>query len=108
MALIGDSKLIGSRRPDGIVIHETNYENMSARGFYVVVTPVNASILYRARNDKHGSSQADSWGSDAELLAFHTNLPDFFLCLLLPLALLADGFAEGGDNLVACTVLECY
>ena len=52
--------------------------------------------------------QADSSGSNAELLTFQTNLSDFFLCPLLPFVLLADGLAEGGDNLVACAVLECY
>ena len=40
MALVADCELIGTRRPDGIVVHKTDVEDLSPAGFHIVVTPV--------------------------------------------------------------------
>ena len=107
MALVADGELVGSRRPDGIVVHETDVEDLSSAGFHIVVT----SILrpYLIRREAVNTSQVE-WihRLDAELETFLTNFFNLFLCPLLPLLLLADGLAECGNDFIACAVLDCY
>ena len=40
MALVVDGELVGTSRPYGVVVHETNDEDLTAMGFYVIVTSV--------------------------------------------------------------------
>ena len=46
--------------------------------------------------------------SQSQLSAFFADSLKLLVRLLYPLLLLSDGLAEGGDNLVACAVLDCY
>ena len=40
MTLVADGELVGSRRPDGIVVHETDHKDVASAGFNEVVTTV--------------------------------------------------------------------
>ena len=107
MALVADGELIGSRGPDGIVVHETDVEDLSSAGFHIVIAPVlRLNLIGR---EAANTSQVE-WihRLDAKLETFLTNLLNLFFGPLLPLVLLADGLAEGGNNLVACAVFVCY
>ena len=106
MALIADGELVGSRRPDGLVVHETDVEDLSPTGFHIVVTPVLRPNLI-GREAANTSQLEWIHRLDAKLETFLTNLFNLFFGPLLPLVFLADGLAEGGDNLVACVVLVC-
>ena len=106
MALVADGELVGSRRPDGIVVHETDVEDLSSAGFHIVVTPVLCPNLIGREAANTGQVERIH-RLDAKLETFLTNLFNLFFGPLLPLVLATDGLAEGGDNLVAGTVLVC-
>ena len=107
MTLVADGELVGSRRPDGIVVHETDDEDLSSAGFNEIVTSVLRPDLIGC--EAVNTSQVE-WihRLDAELKTFLTNLLYLFFGPLLPLVLLADGLAECSNNLVAGAVLVSY
>ena len=107
VGLVADGELICPSLPNGIVVHETDVEDLSPTGLNVVVAPVICPNLIWG--EAANTCQVE-WihRLDAKLETFLANLFNLFFGPLLPLVLLADGLSEGGYNLVASAVLDCY